>query len=153
MKYIIWVLTLILPASASARDYSSWLDECDEYRQTVENILERENVEDDYYYLMVAESRCNVGAESDKGAKGFWQLIPSTGKHYGCSDLHDLECATLAAVRYIRHLQESFKTFRDVIIAYNMGGHNYRRNGATSEALSLYKRIMEIKRHDDQRFD
>jgi membrane-bound lytic murein transglycosylase MltF len=149
-KVVLFLLFYLFPMQAIARDYSSWIENCDEYRDTVEALLNEQNVETDYFYLMVAESRCTLGAESEKGAQGFWQMLPATGKHYGCHDLHNVECATRAAIKYIKHLKETFKSFRDVIYAYNMGGHNYRRIGATGEAIGLYNRIMEIKRHDNQ---
>lgn len=150
MKAIAFVLLFFTCSVANARDYSSWLKNCSKYRETVESMLEKENVSKDYYYLMVAESRCTLKAESHKGARGFWQLMPRTGKHYGCSNLDDIECSTRAAILYIKHLQSTFRTFKDVIFAYNMGGHNYKRNGATNEAIGLYNRVLEIKGNDSE---
>lgn len=150
MRFILIIALMLFCFSAQAKDYSSWLNNCESHRAGVESMLESEGLNRDYYYLMVAESRCRAGAESPKGARGFWQLMPRTGKHFGCSKLDDVECSTRAAIRYIKHLQETFNTFRDVIIAWNMGGHNYRQKGASGEAIGLYNRIMEIKRHDGQ---
>lgn len=152
MRKIIFILFMAMPLPAFCQDYSVWLDRCSEHREIVERILEQENVDKSFYYLMVAESKCTVGAESDKGAKGFWQLLPATSKHYGCNDPHDVECATIAAARYIRHLQDSFKKFDDVIAAYNMGGHNYRRLGRSAQAIGLINRVKQIMRldHDDK---
>ena len=120
---------------------------CEPYREMVEQILESESVSTEYFYLMVAESRCTERAESDKGAKGFWQLMPSTSKHYGCDNPHDLECATRAAARYIRHLQKQFNRFDEVIMAYNMGGHNLKRIGATNEARGLAWLVNKLRRN------
>lgn len=120
------------------------VERCEEYRVQVESILESEAVSRDFYFLMVAESRCTDKAVSDKGAAGFWQLMPQTARRFGCGNPHDLECATRAAARYIKHLQTSFHRFEDVIIAYNMGGHNYRRRGATSEARGLVWMVREL---------
>lgn len=132
-----------------ANDYSEWLERCEDHRARVERILAEEDVSTDYYYLMVAESKCTPDAESDKGAQGPWQLMPLTAKHYGCDNPHDLECATRAAAGYIRHLEDMFGKFSDVIIAYNMGGHNYRKHGATAEARDLLWRVRRIKKHDN----
>ena len=120
------------------------IERCAPYRNKVEAILESEAVSRDFYFLMVAESRCTDKAVSDKGAAGFWQLMPATSRRFGCRDPHDLECATRAAARYIKHLQTSFHRFEDVIIAYNMGGHNYRRRGATQEARGLVWMVREL---------
>ena len=114
-----------------------WVERCEPYREQVEAILESESVSTDFFYLMAAESHCTVKAVSERGASGFWQMLPSTAKHYGCRNLHDLECATRAAARYIKHLQESFKKFDDIIMAWNMGGHNFKRDGATRQARGL----------------
>lgn len=126
-------------------DYSEWLARCKDHRARVERILDEENISTEYYYLMVAESKCTPDATSDKGAQGPWQLMPSTARHYGCTDPHDIECATRAAAAYIRHLEGMFDSFSDVIIAYNMGGHNYQRIGATAEAKDLLWRVKKIK--------
>ena len=131
-----------------ASDYEDWLDRCEPHRAQVERILAEEDVHEDYYYLMVAESRCTPKAESDKGAQGPWQLMPATAKHYGCDDPHDIECATRAAAAYIRHLEDMFGKFSDVIIAYNMGGRNYKRHGATSQARDLLFKVRRIKAND-----
>ena len=131
-----------------ASDYEDWLDRCEPHRVQVERILADEDISLDYYYLMVAESRCTPDAESDKGAQGPWQLMPATAKHYGCDDPHDIECATRAAAAYIRHLEAMFGKFSDVIIAYNMGGRNYKRYGATSQARDLLFKVRRIKEND-----
>ena len=135
----------IHPDLVLAEDDTDYMAKCEPYRDLVENILESESVSTDFYYLMVAESRCTVRAESEKGAKGFWQLMPSTSKHYGCNNPHDLECATRAAARYIRHLQKQFHRFDEVIMAYNMGGHNYKRTGSTREARGLVWMVNKLK--------
>ena len=130
------------------RDYSSWLESCKPYRNQVETILANNGVSKQYYYLMVAESRCKQKARSKAGAVGFWQMLPSTSKHFGCDSPDDIECATIAAAGYIKSLEKRFNTFQDVIAAWNMGGHNYSRNGATAQALGLVYRVKQIIRAD-----
>lgn len=134
-------------------DYAEWLERCEDHRARVERILAEEDISTDYYYLMVAESKCTPDAESDKGAQGPWQLMPLTAKHYGCDDPHDIECATRAAAGYIRHLEAMFGKFSDVIIAYNMGGRNYKRMGATAEAKGLLWTVQRIKANDERTTD
>ena len=133
---------------AQARDYSVWLDKCKPYREEVTDILKSEGVSTDYYYLMVAESKCQDKAESTAGAQGYWQLMPKTAKSYGCNNPYDLQCATHAAAKYIKQLEARFRTFEEVIIAYNMGGHNYQRHGKTNQALGLVYRVKAIRRAD-----
>lgn len=151
--FLVFIITLIVIGACITTIRNANADElekCSPYREQVEIILKSEAVSIDYYYLMVAESRCTDKAVSVKGALGFWQLMPATGKHYGCSNLHDIECSTRAAARYIRHLQSQFKHFEDVIMAYNMGGHNYRRYGATKQAKGLLYTVKRMMKNDNQ---
>ena len=143
-------MVLIQPKTAFSQDYSAIIERCEPYRTQVEHILRSEGVSTDYYYLMVAESRCTEKASSKAGAMGFWQLMPSTAKHYGCFHPHDLECATKAAARYIQHLQKTFKTFEEVIAAYNMGGHNFKQYGATNQAKGLIFLVKRLLREADK---
>lgn len=142
MKLILSIILMMICGVCAAQDYQSWLERCDQYRAQVQSILESNGVSSDYYYLMVAESRCTGGARSSRGALGFWQLMKSTSMHYGCKDPQNLECATNAAAKYIKGLESRFDSFDDVIIAYNMGGTNYkRRQKPTGEALWLAKKV------------
>lgn len=110
--------------------------DCDPVREDVERWLRDEGASPDYYWLMVAESRCRDGAVSSSGAVGYWQMMPYTMRHYGCFDEADLECQTRAAARYLLHL-ERLVGKRAVVFGWNMGGHNYLRRGATSQARGL----------------
>lgn len=128
-------------------DTDGRLERCEPYRATVERLLRENGVSEDYYYLMVAESGCRESAKSSKGAIGFWQMMPATGRRHGCTDLHDLECATRAAASYIRHLSQKFHG-DDIIAAYNMGGHNLARNGRTAEAKGLIAAFKKLKKQE-----
>lgn len=150
MRYIIFTISMMLCNVCFGQE--SWLERCEPYREQVQKILVDSGVSPDYYFLMVAESRCTPKAESDKGAQGFWQLIPRTARVYGCTNPHDLICATKSAANYIKRLQSEFKSFKEVIVAYNMGGHNYKRKKQpTNEALGLVSKVLRL-RDDYQRF-
>lgn len=149
LNAMIFAVTLLVCSNAYSKDYSVWIERCEPYRSIVTEILERESIDKNYYYLMVAESKCTINAESNKGAKGFWQLMPATSRHYGCFNTNNIECSTIAAARYIKHLTEEFDSFNDVIAAYNMGGHNYRRYGMTREARGLVARVNAIRQQDN----
>ena len=150
MRYILILIVTLFPFVCFAQE--SWLERCEPYREQVQKILIDYGVSPDYYFLMVAESRCTPKAESDKGAQGFWQLMPRTARKYGCNNPHDLVCATKSAANYIKRLQSEFKSFKDVIVAYNMGGHNYiRSKQPTKEAIGLHQKVLRL-RDDYQRF-
>lgn len=129
---------------------SDWIEQCAPYKAQVTSILRSEGVSEDFYYLMVAESRCTQKAVSERGARGFWQLMPSTARHYGCTHPDELECATRAAAKYIKSLQSRFKDFDDVVAAYNMGGHNLKTRGMTKDAENLVYTVRRL-RDDDKR--
>lgn len=144
---VIISLVVLLCRNAFAGE-TEWLEQCATYEQTVKSILIENGVSEDFYYLMVAESHCREDAVSVKGAQSFWQLMPLTAKTYSCHDLSNIECATNAAARYIAHLSKSFTSFNDIIIAYNMGGRNYRRNGATKQAKGLVQTVNRLMKID-----
>lgn len=145
MRNFLVLMAFLIPSIAHA-DHTSWLDRCEPYREQVQTILRDHGLSTDYYYLMVAESRCTPKARSSKGAQGFWQLTKATAKHYGCNDTHDLERATHAAAAYLKHLEGSFNSFERVIMAYNMGGHNLNKKGPSGEAKGLLWKVKELQR-------
>jgi hypothetical protein len=102
--------------------------------------LRDHNVDERFIWLAAVESGGRFDAESDAGAVGLWQLTGATSTHYGCpaNKRKEPKCSTLAAVRYIRKLSLRFSSNWDIIVAYNMGGSNYRRLGKpTNEARNL----------------
>ena len=131
-----------------ANDYSKWIEACAPHKDKVIDILSKEGVSTNYYYLMVAESKCRENAVSKAGARGFWQLMYGTSKRFGCDNPDDFKCATHAAAKYIKSLENRFDTFEDVIIAYNMGGHNYKKHGKSTQALGLVYRVKQIIKAD-----
>lgn len=79
--------------------------------------------------------------------------MPPTYRHYipeGCSkdDIDDIRCNTLAAAKYIKHLQERFKKIADLVKAYNRGGTNLLRYGTTKEADTLSRCVIQYVNDD-----
>lgn len=147
--FVIVTLLLLLAGFACKSAFAApedWLNKCAPYESTVKDILRSENVDTRFYYLMVAESHCTEKAESEKGAVGFWQMLTVTDRRFGCRDDFNLECQTRAAAKYIKHLHKSFHSFEDVIAAYNMGGHNYKKARAkTSQAIGLIRTVLALE--------
>lgn len=140
---------LMLSESAKA-DETRWLAQCSHHRQTVESILKSEGVSGRFYYLMVAESHCTNGAKSEKGAVGYWQMMPSTMRAYGCTDPNDIICQTRAAAKYLKSLSKRFKTFDEVVAAWNMGGGNFKRIGKSRQARGLIYSVKRIEMADTE---
>ena len=148
--FAIAFFALILPSVAFCEP-DGRLARCEPFRPAVTQILRENGVSDRYYYLMVAESGCRaLDVRSRKGAVGFWQMMPATGKAHGCEDLEDLECATRAAASYLRDLSARFRG-DDIIAAYNMGGHNLARHGMTAEARGLIQAVRRLEKQDKER--
>lgn len=144
IKLFIMFMVILFPISAFA---DSRLESCLPYQKEISSLLESEGVSSDYFYLAVCESGCRVKTSS-KGARGFFQLMPSTYKHYmpdGCSleDIDDIKCNTIAAARYIKHLQERFKHVALLVKAYNRGGTNFQKRGTTKEANALSMCVLQ----------
>ncbi len=144
IKLFIMFMVILFPISAFA---DSRLESCLPYQEEISSLLESEGVSSDYFYLAVCESGCRVKTSS-KGARGFFQLMPSTYKHYmpdGCSleDIDDIKCNTIAAARYIKHLQERFKHVALLVKAYNRGGTNFQKRGTTKEANALSMCVLQ----------
>jgi soluble lytic murein transglycosylase-like protein len=69
-----------------------------------------------------AESNYNPFAISPKGAQGIMQLIPSTAKRFGVSDIFDAEENISGGVRYLRFLLDYYQgDYTKTIAAYNAG--------------------------------
>jgi hypothetical protein len=140
MKLLIIIaqmLSLMLISSISFADDK--LDRCNNHRKQIISTLENEGISSDYYYLAVCESGCRI-KESKKGARGFFQIMPNTFRVFkdsSCTDIDDITCNTIAAARYIKHLQKRFKDMFILIKAYNRGGTNFIRKGTTKEADGL----------------
>lgn len=134
----------LLPATAFC-DTDKRLVRCEPYRATVTQILKENGLPERFYFLMVAESGCrSKDVRSHRGAVGFWQMMPATGRAHGCDNLEDLECATKAAASYLKDLSARFEG-DDIIAAWNQGGHNFKKNGMTPEARGLIRRVRYLE--------
>ena len=143
--YIIFMTIIfitLMPLLSLADD--GRLANCMSYKSQIEEILISEDVSIDYFYLAVCESGCKIKI-SNKGAHGFFQIMPFTFNAFcdnNCTDIDDIKCNTIAAARYIKHLQERFKKMHILIKAYNRGGTNFKRYGSTKEADKLSACVM-----------
>lgn len=92
----------------------------------IETILKEKGVPDDFKYLAMAESGL-MNVASPAGAKGFWQILESTGKEYGLEiskdvdERYHMEKATIAASKYFNKAHQKFGDWTAVAASYNMG--------------------------------
>lgn len=97
-----------------------------EYFKSIEPILKRMGVPDDFKYLAIAESGLQ-NVTSPSGAKGIWQFMPSSGKSYGLEinnnvdERYHLERSTEAACLYLLDAYAKFGNWSLAAASYNRG--------------------------------
>ncbi len=96
------------------------------YEKVFKRILRQHGVPEDFFYLSIAESVLS-NAISPVGAKGFWQFMPATARHYGLEvsatvdERYHPEKAAHAAAYYLKDAYERFGDWTLVAASYNMG--------------------------------
>jgi hypothetical protein len=117
------------------------------YFATIEPILKKYGIPDDFKYLAMAESGFENVVSPAKAA-GVWQLLESTAIEYGLEvteevdERYNLEKSTEAACLY---LKESFKLFGNWTIAaatYNAGRKNLENQIAKQSTGNYYNLLL-----------
>jgi membrane-bound lytic murein transglycosylase D len=104
-----------------------WLKRSSRYLPYIERSLREQQMPDDLKYVAFAESALLPHAGSSKGAVGYWQFIPATGRKYGLTinaridERRNVFSSTQAALRYFRELHDMFGSWTLAAAAYNMG--------------------------------
>jgi membrane-bound lytic murein transglycosylase D len=99
------------------------------YFGTIEPILKKNNIPDDFKYLALAESGFQ-NVTSPAGAVGFWQFIPGTAKDYNLEvnaevdERYNIEKSTEAACRFLSESYNLYKSWSMAAASYNMGRKN-----------------------------
>ncbi len=93
---------------------------------TIEPILEKYGVPDDFKYLAVIESGL-TNAVSPAGARGFWQILKITARENGLEvntnvdERYNLEKATEVACKYLLKAKKQFGSWTLAAASYNAG--------------------------------
>ena len=106
--------------------------------------------------LVSVESRFRVTVESERGASGLMQLMPSTfawiaGREPDIADdaqvMEDPVIDVRLAVRYFKWLEHRFHSRDEALMAYNAGPkrlQQYKRSGEIPDSLREYpRRVMK----------
>ena len=90
--------------------------------------LEKRNMPLFLALLPIIESGYQTNVSSAWKASGLWQIIPSTGKHFGLKQnwwydgRRDVIASTQAALDYLQQLHDRFEDWPLTLAAYNSGG-------------------------------
>ena len=96
------------------------------YLPMIEKILKKNNIPDDFKYLVAAESEYS-NMVSPAGATGFWQIMPATGKEEGMEintvvdERYNVEKSTQFACDYFLKSYEKYGNWTLAAASYNGG--------------------------------
>ena len=124
------------------------------YFPQIEKILTDEGVPADFKYLALIESGLE-NVTSPSGAKGFWQIMKTTGKEYGLEinsnvdERYNLNLSTRLACKYLKKAKDKFGSWILAAAAYNRG-INGVQNKIANQNQAAYENILfgeETKRY------
>ena len=117
------------------------------YFPTIEAILKKNNIPDDFKYLAIAESGLE-NVVSPAGARGFWQFMEKTGKEYNLEinseidERYHLEKATQATCDYLKDAYRKFGSWTLVAASYNMGMYGLEKSLKRQNVKSYYDLLL-----------
>ena len=113
--------------------FRDWLEKSTKYMPLLQTELKNAGLPTDLAYMVMIESGFSSHAVSTAQAVGPWQFIASTGTSYGLKknwwldERRDIKKSTLAAIRYLKDLNNEFKSWYLVAASYNMGENGLRK--------------------------
>lgn len=113
--------------------FREWLEKSTKYMPLLQSELKKAGLPTDLAYMVMIESGFSSQAVSSAQAVGPWQFIQSTGANYGLQqnwwldERRDIKKSTLAAIRYLKDLNNEFGSWYLVAASYNMGENGLRR--------------------------
>ena len=103
------------------------------YFPTIEAILKKNNIPDDFKYLAIAESGLR-NVSSPAGAKGLWQFMKPIAREMDLEiykevdERYHVEKSTQAACDYLNRLKNRFGSWINAAAAYNVGPSSFSRS-------------------------
>jgi len=128
-----------------------WLKRSTRYLPVIEAMLSRAGLPNDLKYIALAESALRPHVGSPKGAIGFWQFMPETGRLYGLTvnELIDqrrsLTASTKAAVNYFSKLYEKFGSWSLAAAAFNMGEKGLQAEIMVQGVSNYYRLYLPLE--------
>ena len=128
---------------STKRGYTDKLNNANLFIPQIKKILRENKIPSAFLYLVMAESNFVLDASSNKKAKGLWQFMPRTAKHFGLEtnkyidERMDIIKSTNAAVTYLNRLHKIFGKWYLAAIAYNCGEGRVIE-GITRATIDMY---------------
>ena len=128
-----------------------WLKRSTRYLPVIETMLSQAGLPDDLKYIALAESALRPHVGSPKGAIGFWQFLPATGRRYGLSvnesidQRRSLTASTKAVVTYFSELYEKFGSWSLVAAAFNMGEEGLQAEILAQGVNNFYRLYLPLE--------
>ena len=123
------------------------LKRANKYFPTIEKILKEEGVPNDLKYLSVIESGLE-NVISPAGAKGFWQIMRTTGREYGLEvnsnvdERYHIVSSTRMAAQYLKKAKDKFGSWALAAASYNRGMSGIQRNLNAQEVESYFDLLL-----------
>ena len=124
------------------------------YFPLIERILEEEGIPNDFKYLAVIESGLE-NVNSPAGAKGFWQILKTTGRQMGLEvntnvdERYNIEFSTRVACAYLKKAKNRLGSWTLAAASYNRGISGIDRLLKRQQVDSYYDLLLnrETKRY------
>jgi len=132
-----------------------WLKRSRRYLPYIEKMLKENNMPEDLKYMAIAESALLPHAGSNKGAIGFWQILPDTGRRYGLiiddtiDERRNIFASTRAAITHLKALYELLSSWTLSAAAYNMGEEGLEAEIMVQHTRDYYRLYLPL---ETQRF-
>ncbi len=128
-----------------------WLKRSTRYFPDIEAMLSEAGLPDDLKYIALAESALRPHVGSPKGAIGFWQFLPATGRLYGLTindqidQRRSLIASTKAAVAYFSKLHEKFGSWSLAVAGFNMGEEGLQAEILAQSVSNFYRLYLPLE--------
>ena len=113
----------------------------------IEEILNEEGIPNDFKYLAVVESGLE-NLRSPRGAKGFWQLMPSTAREFGLEvnnnvdERYHVEKSTRVACKYLKKAKTKFGNWTLAAASFNRGIYGIEKELLKQKVESYYDLLL-----------
>jgi len=132
------------------RSASEWLAKSAQFDAVIEGAARADTIQPALVRaVIVIESGFNPKAVSRKGAIGLMQLLPTTARRYGVTNIYDPEQNVRAGVHYLRDLLARYGSDVELALAaYNAGEDAVERYGRKippfPETLNYVPSVMAV---------